>query len=155
MTVVRRFEILAGRAAGSAHPNALLALATAVVFAVTLGLCSTGESQCPKVGAGWCMISPSANPCSIYTSCQPTGPGYTCTAVGNPKAIEGTYRIDRLLSWQLCSSPATNSSMSCTYTTKNCGTFHYFVSGMRSCSVPCADIWYWDTCIAKASSDLC
>jgi len=144
----RRLQF-AGRAAASAHPNTLLALATAAVFSLALGLAwrTPAEAQCPAGGSDWCLLNPATNQCAIYTSCAPTGPGYTCMVVNNPNPQpEGTWRFTPTSPWQRCTSPATTTSMSCTMTDQSCGTTYHFVSGYNACYKPCTGSWYWSAC---------
>jgi hypothetical protein len=120
-----RAQFIVVRAAGSAHPNALLALSTTVVFAIALvlGWTAPSEAQNPcRGGADYCMLSAGMNPCAGFNQlCQATGPGYTCTVLGNPNPQpEGTYKLVAKSPWQNCRGPATSSTMSCTATYQSC-----------------------------------
>ncbi len=150
MTDLRRLQFIAGRTAGAAHPNTLLALATAAVFAIALSVSWTTPSDaqnCPG-GVDYCLVAPGYNPCSIYTSCQATGPGYTCMVVGNPNPQpEGTWKFSPKSPWQYCTSPATlGNQQSCTQGWQSCGTTYHYVSGYRACSFSCTGSWYWMAC---------
>lgn len=155
----RHARLFVGRLAGPTRPAAGLALATTLIFAIALALAwtipSDAQVDCSGGGAGWCLFYPGTNPCSrLSSSCQPVGPGYTCTIAGNTNpTIEGTYKIQASpAAWPLCSFPATLSSMSCTASPYSCGaTFHY-VSGYNACSVSCTGNWYWEACWGSGNS---
>jgi hypothetical protein len=137
------------RAAGSAHPSTLLTLATAAVFSLSLGLAwmTSAEAQDCAGGADWCLLTPAQNPCNIFTSCQATGPGYECTVMGDPNPkTEGTYKVSPYRPWQMCTSPATTSTMSCTAQWAGCGVMYHFVSGYNACEKYCTGSWYWMAC---------
>ncbi len=151
-----------GRSAVVTHPNSLLALATAFIFAVALGAswstlsraqdsCVGGiEGNCPG-GTNYCLWSNAINPCaSMGTTCYPTGTGCTCMVTGNPNPQpEGTYKMTYFQSpWQKCWGPGGGSSKSCTGSQRSCGTTKHYVSGYPSCSLshPCVGNWYWASC---------
>ncbi len=157
MMGIRRLQLIAGRAVGAAHPNTLLAVVTTIVFAIALGVSWTTptEAQCPG-GADTCLWNPSTNPCSIYssTSCELTGPGYTCMVAGNPNPQpEGTWKIIAAKTWQMCSSPGGGPGKTCTPSFLSCGTTYHYVSGYVGCTKSCTGNWYWEACCG--AGDLC
>lgn len=160
MTGLRHLCLAARRMAALTHPNAWLALATMVVFAFALGAGWTISSQAQSVpcagGSNYCLWNPGQNACAEYTTCYPTGPGYTCMVTGNPNPQpEGTWKFTPTKPWATCTSPATSSTMSCTAATQSCGTTYHYVSGYSACNLlhSCVGNWYWMAC--WGTGDLC
>lgn len=153
MTVLKSLRSVADQAAGSAHPHALLALATTIVFAIALGVSWTSrtEAQCTS-GSSYCLWIGAPNACNTQTSCTPSGYGYTCIAQ-NKVQDEGYYKVVPATSWQNCFYEE-GSPKSCTATWQSCGTTNHYISGHPGClSYSCVGNWYWASC--WGTGDIC
>jgi len=149
-----RARLIAGRAVGAGHPNALLALVTAVGFAIVLGWSwsTPSDAQCVVGGANYCQNGGAPNPCAMANGCQPTGPGYTCT-YNNEEKDEGYYVINPTTTWSRCFTPATTTTMDCSERFYICGTTKHFLSGYTLCppNTQCVASWYWEACYGSGT----
>lgn len=131
--------------------NSTFSAMTLILFMIVLifeSIRGDGRS-CPYFGTNSCYYNnPGVCPAS---TCQPTGPNYTCSLNG-VNVAEGYWSLTAPSYWFACTSPATSATMSCLEVQKSCGTTYHYPTGDIFCQTPCTGTWYWSSCAMYGGS---
>ena len=145
------------RATGSRRRAAGLAAGTLLVFLLSALVSWRARAQC-FTPTGRDCYSGGYNPCP-YTSCAPTGTGYTCL-MGTVWVTEGFYSLTNPPPiWYRCfASGGSVGTCTCSESYINCGTITNYGTGWSQCYVlnQCSSgTWTWTGCQATSPNTSC
>lgn len=156
MRTINNSNFVRNHASRFSTSSSFITIVTLIVcaFVMQSGWIIKIKAACVTGGSGWCQMKNGANPCSLYSSCTQTGPGYQCYSYnGNGYTLqtETNFMEVPTLNWPRCTT-VSSTSYSCTESYQMCGTTQHFYN--NGCLYGCSFAsWYGTGC--KGSGTIC